>query len=85
MSFGNLTMEDAITFYFQKYDAIRRGDFALVKQLKEQCPDIFNEKIIHEIESFINYLTILQLNPDFQKRYEAFKRQKAKEKFKVIS
>lgn len=84
MLFGGLSIEDAITYYFEKHDAVKRGDFELVKNLKQQYPQLFNEQVIQEIENFIRYLTMLQLNPDFQKRYKEFLRDKAREKFTVV-
>ena len=81
---GDLSVADAIRLYFEKYDAIKRGDFALLAQLKNDHPVLFQEKALQEIQSIISYVVSLQKNRDFQKRYEMFCREKAKEKFTLI-
>lgn len=84
MLFGGLSIEEAITLYFQKLDAIKRGDFESTKQLKNQHPEIFNQQVVDEIERVIRYIGTLQLNPDFRRRYEAFRREKIKEKLTIV-
>lgn len=84
MVFGDLPINDAIILYFEKHDALNRGDFIKLKEMREQYPQLFLPQTEHEIQSLLNYIAKLRRDPAFQQRYKSFCKAKLKEKLTVI-
>lgn len=86
MVFGGLSVDDAIRLYFQKRDAIKRGDLATLREIKNNYPQLFNGPAEQEIIILLDYVTKLRQNPDFQKRYSDYckNREKAAKDFALI-
>jgi hypothetical protein len=84
MLFGGLLMEDAIRLYFEKRDAIYRGDLTKLNQLRKAHPNLFLAKTIEEIEAVLDYVASIQRHPDFKQRYADYLRNKQQRCIKVI-
>lgn len=84
MNFDDLPVDDAIKLFFEKNDAIKRGDFMLLQRLKTSHPQLFEQKTIAGIKSLLNYFEQLRANPDFQRRYDAFCKEKLKNSLIII-
>ena len=84
MIFNELSVNDAIKLYFEKHDALRRGDFSTIKKLRQLYPQLFLASTDKEIEYVLNHVDMLKRNPEFQRQYVEFCKTKAKEKFTLI-
>lgn len=85
MLFGGLSMEDAIRLYFEKQDALKRGDLVALSKLRQTAPTLFHKKTEEDIKVILAYVTALQRLPDFKQRYADFLRQKTKNSLSVIT
>lgn len=48
-SLDEMPVNDAITFYYEKHQAMREGDMTKLLELKNKCPEIFDKKKDAEI------------------------------------
>jgi hypothetical protein len=84
MNFGNLPINEAIERYFEKNDALKRGDLATLQALKSTYPQLFESKTVQEIEIILDYIGALMQNPNFKRRYDSYCRDKVREKLTLI-
>lgn len=76
-----MSVNDAITWYYEKHHAMREGDITKLLELKNKCPEIFDKKKDAVIRDMIEYVK------EFQKtdRYKELSRQIVREKLSVIN
>lgn len=85
MLFGGLSLEEAIRLYFEKRDALHRGDITKLNELRKAHPSLFVAKTTADIEIVLDYISSIQRLPDFKQRYADFRRNKQQHCLKVIS
>jgi len=80
-SLDDMPVNDAISLYYEKHHALRQGDIAKLRELKNQCPDIFDKEKDAQIREMIDYAKAFQDSD----RYKELRRLELKEKLSVIS
>jgi hypothetical protein len=78
---SEIPIQDAIMFYFEKHHALRHGDMEKLRELKNKCPEIFDETNDAEIRSLIAYAKSFQASD----RYKQLCRLELKNKLQVIT
>jgi hypothetical protein len=76
-----MPVNEAITMYYEKPDALRRGDIVKLLELKNKCPEIFDKIKDAEIFDMIEYAN------EFKKtdRYNELSRQLVKDTLSIIN
>lgn len=69
-----------IEFYYEKHYAIQQGDMGRLRELKNECPAIFDEKVEKEIRDIIDYAKAFQKSL----QYKALRRLEMKELLFVV-
>lgn len=80
-SLNELPLDEAITLYYEKHHAIRHGDIAKLRELKNKCAEIFDEKIDAQIRDIINYAKKFEASG----RYKELRRIEVKKMLVVIN
>lgn len=77
----DMPINDAIELYYEKHDAIRRGDMEKLIVLKEKHPQIFDKENDVQIRNIIEYAQ------EFQKsdRYKELLRLEMKGKLSIVN
>lgn len=80
-SLDEMPVNDVISFYYEKHQALKQGDMIKLLELKNKCPEIFDKQQDNKIRDMIEYVKIFQASD----RYKELSRLKLKEKLFVIS
>lgn len=80
-SLNELPLDEAITLYYEKHHALRYGDMAKLRELKNICAEIFDEKIDAQIRDIINYAKKFEASG----RYKELRKMELKKMLAVIS
>lgn len=80
-SLDEISVHDAIMFYYEKHHALRYGDMEKLRELKNKCPEVFDKANDAQISSMIGYAKAFQTT----KRYKELCRLELKSRLLVIS
>ncbi|MFZ2314921.1 MAG: hypothetical protein WAW86_04580 [Gammaproteobacteria bacterium] len=75
-----MSLNDAITLYYEKLNALKKGDIQHLILLRRKYPDLFNK------EKEAQILDVIQYAKDFQttQRYKELKRQDIRKRLSII-
>lgn len=76
-----MSVNDAITLYYEKHNAIRHSDMAKLRELKNQYPQLFDEQKDAEIRGLIQYAKSFQTSD----RYKELRKLDVKSKLKIVT
>ena len=76
----DLGLNEAIELYYEKRDALRRGDLNHLLAMRKKCPDLFDKEKEAQIWDVIEHAMIFQKSA----RFRELKRELMREKFSVI-
>jgi hypothetical protein len=78
---NGMSTSDAIELYYEKHEALHRGDIKKLIALKNQCPELFIEENDKQIRELIEYAKKFQSS----EHYKELCRLELKEKLTLIS
>lgn len=76
-----MSVNDAITLYYEKHHAIRQGDMTKLLELKNKCPELFDKEKDEQLRDIIEYAKAFQDSD----RYKELRQMELKGKLSVIS
>lgn len=76
----DMPLEEAIKLYYEKHHAIRQGDMTKLRELRQYCPEIFDNEKDAQIRNIIEYAKKFQKTD----RYKELLRLKMRERFSIV-
>ncbi len=76
-----MSVNDAITLYYEKHYAIQHGDMIKLRELKNKYPQLFDEQKDAEIRDLIQYAKAFQASH----RYRELRKLELKAKLKIVT
>ncbi len=80
-SLDEMSLNDAIMLYYEKHDALLKGNMKQLIELKNTCPDIFDKEKDSQIREMIDYAKAFQTTD----RYKELRRLCLKEKLTIVN
>lgn len=80
-SLDDLALNEAIALYYEKRDALRKGDMNRLLAIRKKCPDLFDKKKEAQVCEVIEHALIFQKSA----RYREMKKAMFREKFSLIT